>query len=80
MAAWLRHQPQRALGAASALAILADPCELERIKLCPGHDCVWLFLDETKNARRKWCLMEVCGNRAKANRHYARSVELKAES
>ena len=33
-----------------------------------------MFLDETKNARRKWCVMEVCGNRAKATRHYARKV------
>ena len=73
-ALWLRRQALRDLVAASALSILADPRELERVKLCPGHDCGWLFLDETKNARRKWCLMEVCGNRAKASRHYARAI------
>lgn len=72
--AWLRRQALRDLVAASALSILADPREVERVKLCPGHDCGWLFLDETKNARRKWCLMEVCGNRAKSSRHYARSI------
>lgn len=76
---WIRRQTLRDLVAASALSILADPRELERVKLCPGHDCGWLFLDETKNARRKWCLMEVCGNRAKSSRHYARTVGL-AES
>lgn len=74
LVAWLRRQPLRDLIAASALSILADPRELARVKLCPGHDCGWLFLDETRNARRKWCLMEVCGNRAKSNRHYARSL------
>lgn len=73
-APWLRRQALRDLVTASALSILADPRELARVKLCPGHDCGWLFLDETKNARRKWCLMEVCGNRAKSSRHYARVI------
>lgn len=59
--------------AISAAAVLADPREVARIKLCPAEDCGWLFLDETKNARRRWCAMETCGNRAKARRNYARS-------
>lgn len=77
---WLRRQPLRDLIAASALSILVDPRELGRVKLCPGHDCGWLFLDETRNARRKWCLMEVCGNRAKSSRHYARAIAEKVET
>ncbi len=44
--------------AISALSILSDKRELTRVKTCPGSDCGWLFLDETKNARRKWCIME----------------------
>jgi len=28
-------------------------------------DCGWLFFDATKNSRRRWCEMRVCGNRAK---------------
>jgi len=71
---WLRKQSLRDLITISALSVLADPRELDRVKKCPGHDCGWIFLDETKNARRKWCLMEVCGNRAKSTRHYARKV------
>lgn len=71
---WLRQQSLRDLITISALSVLADPRELNRVKMCPGHDCGWVFLDETKNARRKWCLMEVCGNRAKSTRHYARKV------
>lgn len=35
--------------------------------------CGWLFLDTSKNHRRRWCAMEDCGNRAKARRHYERS-------
>lgn len=43
---------------------------LGRVKSCSG--CNWLFLDTTKAGRRRWCDMRICGNRAKARRHYAR--------
>ena len=68
----LARQPALGLIALSALSILGDPRERGRIKTCPGIDCGWMFIDETKNRRRKWCLMETCGNRAKAARHYRR--------
>lgn len=73
----LRCQPLFGLIAISALSILSDARELTRVKKCPGTDCGWLFLDETKNARRKWCIMETCGNRAKASRSYARRKQTK---
>ena len=43
----------------------------DRLRCCPGKDCGWLFLDTTRNGRRRWCDMAVCGNRAKAGRHRA---------
>jgi predicted RNA-binding Zn ribbon-like protein len=43
---------------------------LHRVKKCGG--CGWLFLDNN-NGTRRWCTMRVCGNRAKARRHYART-------
>lgn len=43
---------------------------LDRLGQCAG--CGWLFLDGSKNRARRWCDMRVCGNRAKARRHYAR--------
>ena len=64
----------RRLVAASAAALLGDPREAGRIKLCPGHDCGWLFLDETRGGRRRWCSMATCGNRAKARRSYQRAT------
>lgn len=67
-----RGLPLLGLVAISTLSILSDERELTRVKKCPGSNCGWLFLDETKNARRKWCIMETCGNRAKASRNYAR--------
>ena len=39
-----------------------------KIKQCEG--CTWLFIDTSKNHRRRWCSMATCGNRAKAQRHY----------
>jgi len=69
----VRQQSLADLIAASAISILADRRELGRLKICPGENCGWLFIDETRNARRKWCSMETCGNRAKAARHYERT-------
>jgi predicted RNA-binding Zn ribbon-like protein len=43
---------------------------LDRLKQCAG--CSWLFLDSSRNRTRRWCEMRVCGNRAKARRHYER--------
>jgi len=55
-------------------AELAQHGPLDRIRECPGQgNCGWLFLDLSKNASRHWCDMRVCGNRAKARRHYARA-------
>jgi len=47
--------------------------QLPRLRECAADDCCWLFLDESKNRSRVWCDMRVCGNRAKARRHYART-------
>ena len=56
----------------SALMLLAR-AEPKRLKICPN--CEWLFLDRSRNRSRAWCDMAVCGNRAKANRHYRRNRE-----
>lgn len=71
----IARQPLTGLAVMSAFSIIADPRELSRVKTCPGDNCGWMFLDETKNGRRTWCLMETCGNRAKAARHYQRVQE-----
>ncbi|NEJ70745.1 hypothetical protein GR197_09345 [Rhizobium phaseoli] len=56
----------------SVLRLVAMP-EPERMKVC--GNCGWLFIDRSKNRSRAWCDMAVCGNRAKANRHYRRKKE-----
>jgi predicted RNA-binding Zn ribbon-like protein len=57
--------------ALSALTLLAQS-DVSRIKQCGGDHCGWLFFDTTKNKQRRWCEMEVCGNRAKQKAHRAR--------
>lgn len=46
---------------------------LDRLKTCAGPHCGWLFLDTTRNGRRRWCEMEVCGSRAKMRRYRRRA-------
>lgn len=36
-----------------------------RTKVCPRDDCLWAFYDRSRNRSRRWCSMEVCGNREK---------------
>lgn len=43
---------------------------LDRVGECPS--CGWVFLDISKNRRRRWCSMATCGSREKAQRYYAR--------
>ena len=56
----------------SAVEILTGPLA-DRVRLCAADDCDWLFLDRNRGHRRRWCDMKVCGNRAKARRHYRRT-------
>ena len=48
-------------------ADLLASTDLRHVRACPGTHCGWLFVDSS--GRRRWCTMEVCGNRAKARRH-----------
>jgi predicted RNA-binding Zn ribbon-like protein len=63
-----------------ALARLAEPLVIEltaghpeRIRVCGSETCQWIFYDNSRTARRRWCDMATCGNRAKAARHRARA-------
>ena len=47
--------------------------DLSLVRRCANPDCVLVFLDTTRNHRRRWCSMDVCGSRAKAAAFYRRS-------
>jgi predicted RNA-binding Zn ribbon-like protein len=61
--------------ALSALELLLSS-EPARVKRCASRDgCGWIFLDESKNASRRWCSMDACGAAAKLRRYRARQRE-----
>jgi predicted RNA-binding Zn ribbon-like protein len=49
---------------------------LGRVKLCANEECLYLFLDDSKSANRRWCSMSACGNRAKVRRFNERKRKL----
>jgi predicted RNA-binding Zn ribbon-like protein len=57
--------------ARSAVELLASD-RLSFVRACASKTCEWLFLDESKNHRRRWCDMTKCGNRAKVRNFYTR--------
>jgi predicted RNA-binding Zn ribbon-like protein len=59
----------------SAAELMLDDRALARVHECDGHNCGWLFLDTSKAGRRRWCSMESCGTRAKAQRYRRRLAE-----
>jgi predicted RNA-binding Zn ribbon-like protein len=46
----------------------------DRIRRCEHPECVLWYFDSSRSGTRRWCSMSVCGNRAKATRHYRRRV------
>lgn len=49
-------------------AALLTSADIDRLRACGTPDCDWLFIDTSKNGRRRWCQMNVCGAREKAKR------------
>jgi predicted RNA-binding Zn ribbon-like protein len=54
-------------------ATLLTSGDMARLKACATPDCDWLFLDTSKNGRRRWCQMNICGAREKIKRASAES-------
>jgi predicted RNA-binding Zn ribbon-like protein len=60
---------------AKSLYDLLTEDDIVRIKECPS--CGWVFFDETKNGKRRWCNPLHCGTKDKMDRY---TKKLKAES
>jgi predicted RNA-binding Zn ribbon-like protein len=48
------------------------PLPKDRLRICQGPNCSWIFIDSSKAGRRRWCDMAVCGNAAKSRRFQKR--------
>lgn len=42
--------------------------DLHRLHVCAGHGCGWMFVDSSKNGKRRWCSMATCGTAAKVKK------------
>ncbi len=60
------------LAAARAVGLFLEGTDFDKLKICALPTCGWFFIDVSKNGRRRWCDMAVCGNLAKARRFQAR--------
>ena len=59
---------------AVAFAAMAEG-SWSRLKVCPEETCRVAFFDHSKNRSRRWCSMEVCGNRTKVRSYRQRQLE-----
>ena len=66
--------------AAAALSTVArDAIDLfggplaRRIRACAAENCGLLLLDTSRPGQRRWCSMQLCGNRAKVRTHRSAS-------
>ena len=57
---------------AESAADLLTGADRSLIHQCAGTGCTLFFYDRTKNHRRRWCSVAVCGNRAKVAAFRAR--------
>ena len=57
---------------AEAAVDLLTTGDFDLVKRCEEQTCVRWFLDRTKSHRRRWCSMELCGNRHKVAAYRAR--------
>lgn len=60
----------------SLTAVLASE-DAARVGSCRAEGCGWYFIDESPGHSRMWCSSEVCGNRERVRRAYARARHLR---
>jgi predicted RNA-binding Zn ribbon-like protein len=56
-----------------AAVVLITSSDINKVRECSEKTCRWFFVDRSRNHSRRWCDMQLCGNRSKAKRFYART-------
>lgn len=46
----------------------------QRLRMCPAQDCQWVFYDQSRPGRARWCSPQLCGNRMKTQAYRRRSL------
>ena len=52
---------------------LLETGTIDRVRECANPHCTWLFYDESRNAARRWCDPQACGNLHNVHAHRERS-------
>lgn len=65
------ERPLRLIVEAAEELLLNGP--LDRLHMCGGDHCEWMFVDLSKNGKRRWCSMATCGNDAKVKKFRQRN-------
>lgn len=55
-----------------SLTAVLSSADATRLGCCQAKGCGWFYVDESPNRTRLWCSSEVCGNRERARRAYAK--------
>jgi predicted RNA-binding Zn ribbon-like protein len=55
-----------------SLTAVLSSADATRLGCCNAAGCGWFYVDESPNRTRLWCSSEVCGNRERARRAYAK--------
>jgi predicted RNA-binding Zn ribbon-like protein len=69
-----------AIPVAEAIADLICFGDLSNLRKCANPNCILYFYDTTRNHRRRWCSMAVCGNRSKAAQFYRQKKQSSRET
>lgn len=64
------ERPLFALAQSAERLLVEGP--LDRVHFCGGDGCGWMFIDRSKNGKRRWCSMAACGNAAKVKKFRSR--------
>jgi predicted RNA-binding Zn ribbon-like protein len=63
---WLLEKPADLIVPVAHLAAnFFSSADYSSIRKCENPDCILFFYDTSKNHTRRWCSMDLCGNRAK---------------
>jgi predicted RNA-binding Zn ribbon-like protein len=71
-----RNPIQLIVPLAESASDLLCHADFSLIKRCDNPDCILYFYDVSKNHARRWCSMNICGNRMKVAAHYRRHRDM----
>jgi predicted RNA-binding Zn ribbon-like protein len=63
---WILEKPRDlVVPVAHSAATFFATADYAAVRKCEDPECILYFYDASKNHSRRWCSMELCGNRAK---------------